>query len=313
MSIQVIKPGLCTTLHDSGRYGHQHLGIPVSGPMDEVSHTVANLLVGNPGSCSTLEVTLVGPELLFQSRCLMAIAGADLSATLDGRAIQPGVAVRVEAGSILRFGQRISGARAYIAVHGGYLIPPVLGSCSTYRHGGFGGMAGRPLQAGDRIAIPSSFKNALPRLPLPRSLRVDLLAAAPIRVIPGREWRYFTEQAQQALTEKDYQISSASERMGYRLSGAALPLREPLELLSEAVAFGTLQVPPSGQPILLMADRQTTGGYPKIAHVISVDLPLLAQRLPGETIHFTWCDLHHAQALRTERARLLDSLAEYYG
>ncbi|KAA8995772.1 biotin-dependent carboxyltransferase family protein [Affinibrenneria salicis] len=312
MGIQVIKPGLCTTIHDQGRYGYQHLGVPVSGPMDEVSHTLANLLVGNPRDCSTLEVTLLGPELLFQSRCLMAIAGADLSATLDGAAIKPGVAMRVEAGGILRFGQRISGARAYIAVHGGYLIPPVLGSRSTYCHGRFGGIAGRPLQAGDQIAIPSSFRNVLPRLPPPQSLMVDRFPAAPIRVIAGREWRYFSEEARQALTENDYQISSESERMGYRLIGDALSLREPLELLSEAVTFGTIQVPPSGQPILLMADRQTTGGYPKIAHVISVDLPLLAQRLPGETIHFALCDLHQAQMLRIERARLIDSLEEYY-
>jgi len=173
MGIQVIKPGLCTTIHDQGRYGYQHLGIPVSGPMDEVSHTLANLLVGNPRDYSTLEVTLLGPELLFQSRALIAIAGADLCATLDGKAIKPGIAIRVEAGSILRFGQRISGARAYIALHGGYLISPVLGSCSTYSHGHFGGIAGRPLKAGDYIATPSSFKNVLPRLSPPESLMVD--------------------------------------------------------------------------------------------------------------------------------------------
>lgn len=312
MSIQVIKPGLCTMIHDQGRYGYQHLGVPVSGPMDEVSHSLANLLVGNKRDCSTLEVTLLGPELLFKSRCLIAIEGADLSATLDGVAVKTGVAVRAESGSILRFGQRKSGARAYLAVHGGFLIPPVLGSSSTYRHGHFGGIAGRPLQAGDFIATPSSFRNALPRLQPPKRLKVDLLSDLPIRVTPGRECRYFTKEAQQALTTHKYEISSESERMGYRLCGEALLLQEPLELLSEAVPFGTIQVPPSGQPILLMADHQTTGGYPKIAHVISVDLPRLAQRLPGETIQFEWCDLQQAQELRMKQARLFDVLEEYY-
>lgn len=312
MSIQVIKPGLCTMIHDQGRYGYQHLGVPVSGPMDEISHILANFLVGNPRNCCTLEVTLLGPALRFLSRSLIAIAGADLSATLDNVAITPGAARRAEAGSILRFGQRKYGARAYIAVHGGFMIPPVLESRSTCHHGHFGGLAGRPLQAGDHIAIPSSFKNAQPHL-LPAELMASNNASTrPIRVMPGREWQYFTPESQQAFSTHGYQIGSESERMGYRMNGEPLSLCKPLELLSEAVPFGTIQVPPNGQPILLMADHQTTGGYPKIAHVISVDLPRLAQCLPGDTLHFEWCTLQQAQALRIERARLIDSLESDY-
>ena len=309
MSIHVIKPGLCTTVQDGGRQGYQHLGVPVNGPMDALAHGIANLLVGNPTATGTLEVTLQGPTLRFNARCLLAIAGADLSAALDGTPLTPGVAVKVAPGATLTFGKRVQGARAYIAVHGGFLLPEVLGSASTFRRGGFGGVEGRELKAGDTLAVTSSFRN-VPRVVLPRELRTDIQAAdgQAIRVIPGREWRFFTEQAHRALVQAPYRIANESERMGYRLAGAELELSAPLELLSETVTFGTLQVPPSGQPIVLMADRQTTGGYPKIAHVASVDLPLLAQRLPGEEVQFTLVELAEAQELAVRRAQLIQKL-----
>jgi biotin-dependent carboxylase-like uncharacterized protein len=303
MSIYVIKPGLCTTVQDAGRYGYQHLGVQVNGPMDSLAHSVANLLVGNRAACNTLEVTLQGPTLRFDSRCLLAIGGADLGARLDGVPLAPGRAVRVEAGTVLDFGRRVQGARAYIAVHGGYRLPAVLGSTSTARGGGFGGLEGRMLQAGDRLPVASSFRNA-GAVAIPRSLQPET-AERPLRIVAGREWGFFSTAAQQALVSDEYRIGNDSERMGYRLQGAALQLQQPLELLSEAVPFGAIQVPPSGQPIVLMADRQTTGGYPKIAHVASVDLPLLAQRLPGEALRFRLIELEEAQALAVQRARLI--------
>lgn len=306
MSILVIRPGLCSTVQDGGRLGYQHLGVPVNGPMDALAHALANLLVGNAADCDNLEVTLQGPTLRFDSACLLAIAGADLGARLDGVPLPPGQAVRVVAGTVLDFARRRHGARAYIAVHGGFQVPAVLGSRSTFRRGALGGVHGRELVAGDRLAVASSFRNA-PRLQIPPALQPDPLLAAgmPIRLVPGREWACFTAEAQQALVAAPYLIGNDSERMGYRLAGAPLKLIAPLELLSEAVPFGTVQVPPSGQPIVLMADRQTTGGYPKIAHVASVDLPLLAQRLPGEEVRFELIDLAEAQALAVRRARLL--------
>lgn len=309
MSIQVIRPGLCTTMQDAGRLGYQHLGVPVNGPMDALAHGVANLLVGNPTATATLEVTLQGPTLRIDSGCLLAIGGADLGAEINGVSLAPGRAVKVAAGSLLTFGKRIHGARAYIAVHGGYLLADVLGSTSTFRRGGFGGVEGRELKAGDTLAIRSSFRN-VPRVLLPTELQSDPASASErrIRVIPGREWRFFSAEAQQALVEQPYRISNDSERMGYRLTGAELKLDATLELLSETVTFGTLQVPPNGQPIVLMADRQTTGGYPKIAHVASVDLPLLAQRLPGEEVRFELIELAAAQALAVRRARLIQQL-----
>lgn len=310
MSIYVIKPGLCTTVQDAGRYGYQHLGVPVNGPMDSLAHSVANLLVGNLAACNTLEVTLQGPTLRFDSRCLLAIGGADLGARVDGVPLEPGRAVRVEAGTVLDFGPRLHGARAYIAVHGGYRLPAVLGSISTARGGGFGGVEGRMLQVGDRLPVASSFRNAR-AMAIPRSLQPER-AERPLRIIAGREWGFFSEAAQQLLVSEEYRIGNDSERMGYRLQGTALQLRQPLELLSEAVPFGAIQVPPSGQPIVLMADRQTTGGYPKIAHVASVDLPLLAQRLPGEAVRFRMVGLAEAQELAIERARLIAQLEKDY-
>ncbi|WP_226502264.1 biotin-dependent carboxyltransferase family protein [Pseudomonas sp. MWU16-30317] len=309
MSILVVRAGLCSTVQDVGRLGYQHLGVPVNGPMDALAHGLANVLVGNTLECSSLEVTLQGPTLRFDSACLLAIAGADLGARLDGVPLPPGQAVRIEAGTVLDFGKRVHGARAYLAVQGGYRVPAVLGSRSTFRRGGLGGVQGRELVAGDRLALASSFRNA-PRVQIPAALQVDPLSAGerPIRLLPGREWSAFSAEAQRALVDSVYRIGNDSERMGYRLAGAPLTLLAPLELLSEAVPFGTVQVPPSGQPIVLMADRQTTGGYPKIAHVASVDLPLLAQRLPGDSVRFALIDLDQAQALAVRQARLLEAI-----
>lgn len=309
MTLEVLKPGFCTTFQDVGRTGYQHIGVPVNGPMDALAHKLANLQVGNRLDCGTLEMTLQGPTLRFDAGTLIAIAGADLGATLDGQPLPPETAVRVRPGSVLAFGTRKNGARAYLAVAGGFTVQPVLGSVSTYRRGAYEGVLGRALVAGDRLGVASSFRNP-PRIVLPKPLTraIEREADAPIRVIAGGEWLAFTAQARHHLLNGPYSIGHDSERMGYRLQGAALELEAPLELLSEAVAFGTVQVPPSGQPIILMADRQTTGGYPRIANVISVDLPLLAQRLPGEKVVFELTTLEHAQLLAVQRARLLTQL-----
>ncbi|AIR91700.1 biotin-dependent carboxyltransferase family protein [Pseudomonas cremoricolorata] len=309
MSLEILKPGLCSTLQDTGRVGHQHVGVPVNGPMDALAQQLANLLVGNRRDAGVVEMTLQGPTARFDAAALIAIGGADLGATLDGEPLPPHRPVRAMAGSILAFGQRRFGARAYLAVAGGFTQDSVLGSVSTYRRGAYAGVLGRALQAGDRLGLASSFRNP-PRIVLPSGLRrcIEREALSAIRLVPGGEWHAFTDQAQRTLLEAEYRIGNDSERMGYRLLGEPLPLLAPLELLSEAVTFGTVQVPPSGQPIVLMADRQTTGGYPRIANVISADLPLLAQRLPGEAVRFELTTLEHAQRLAVQRARLLVQL-----
>lgn len=309
MTIKVIKPGLLSSFQDTGRHGFQHWGVPVSGVMDEAAHELCNVLVGNPRSFTTLEMTLQGPTLHFQAKALIALAGADLGATLNGEPFKPGMARVVPADSVLSFGKREQGARSYLAVGGGFLLPSVMNSSSTNTRGGFGGLRGRALQAGDLIPICSSFANA-PRL-------ANVIEPAghddgqPIRVMTGREWAFFSEQSRQDFLTGTYTLTGDSDRMGYRLTGEALTLETPCELLSESVAFGTVQVPPSGQPLILMADRQTTGGYPRIAQVASVDLPRLAQMLPGDTLQFSLIDLHDAQKLFIDRARSIKAMEAF--
>jgi antagonist of KipI len=306
VSLEVLKPGLCTTFQDAGRSGYQHIGVPVNGPMDALAHQLANLLVGNPLGSGVLEITLQGPTLCFHAASLMVITGADLGAQLNGEPLPVNQAVRVVPGTLLSFGQRKAGARAYLAVAGGFILEPVLGSLSTYRRGAYAGVLGRALVAGDRLGVASSFRN-VPRVVLPAGLQraIEQEADTPIRIIPGPEWAAFTEDAHHHLLSSPYRIGNDSERMGYRLQGEDLTFEQPLELLSEAVSFGTVQVPPNGQPIVLMADRQTTGGYPRIAAVIGVDLPLLAQRLPGDLVRFELTSLAQAQRLAVKRAHLL--------
>ncbi|MCT4496885.1 biotin-dependent carboxyltransferase family protein [Pseudomonas sivasensis] len=311
MTIKVIKPGMLSTFQDTGRHGFQHWGVPVTGVMDEDAHALCNLLVGNPRTFSTLEMTLQGPTLHFQAKAVIALAGADLGAELDAIPLKPGVAALVSPGSTLSFGKRRQGARSYLAVGGGFLLPPLMNSTSTYSRGGFGGLRGRALQAGDLIPICSSFANP-PRLS-PRSHfgLYEAVACEQIRVIAGREWKDFSAESQAHFLNHDYTLSGDSDRMGYRLDGTPLALSSPKELLSESVTFGTVQVPPSGKPLILMADRQTTGGYPRIAQVASVDLPRLAQLLPGDKLRFSLIDLSAAETLLLTRARTLKAMEAF--
>ena len=318
MSIEVLKPGPLSALQDSARAGLQRFGVITSGVMDEWSHRIANRLVGNPGDPATLEITLMGPSLLFHEPALIAIAGADLSPRVGEQAVPMERPVLLAAGSRLDFGRRAFGCRAYLAVHGGFDVPLVMGSRSTYLRAGFGGFEGRALRKGDRLTVgagePAAVIAALAQARIevpPHPGRVDRA----IRVIAGQQWARFTDEAQALFLGSVFRVNLNSDRMGYRLEGPGLGLRAPLEMISEAVAFGSVQVPPDGQPIVLMADRQTTGGYPKIASVVSVDLPLLAQMVPGQELRFDRIDLDEAQRLYLARERdigrlsaLIDSL-----
>ena len=308
--IEVLKPGALSTFQDLGRFGHQHHGIPVSGVMDERSHRLACMLVGNAPSEATLEVTLLGPTLRFEVPAVIAVCGADLGATLGGRALPLGAPVSVAAGDLLAFGKRASGLRAYIAVAGGYALRPVMGSTSTYVRGGFGGAQGGPLQKGDRIALGGAATPASPRRASGFTFPEEVQRApgAPIRIVPGREWEAFEPQAHRAMAEQVFRVSPRSDRMGYRLECEPLRLLEPLELQSEAVGFGTVQVPPDGHPIVLLADRQTTGGYPRIANVAAVDLPCMAQLIAGEPVRFEWISLDAAQALAVAQGKIFRTM-----
>ncbi|MGH9254326.1 MAG: 5-oxoprolinase subunit PxpB [Vicinamibacterales bacterium] len=293
----VLRPGLLTTIQDAGRWGYQHLGVPVSGPMDPCAHRLANALVGNPRDAATLEATVLGPEVRFEQQTQVAVAGADLQPTLDGTELSMGRSVQCPAGSVLRFGGRRSGARVYVAVDGGVDVPRVLGSRATHVLSRLGGIDGRALRTGDRIPLgaplPISAGTSLPRRPCPAN-------GARLRIMPGPQIEYFHPSALEALERNRYTISPQSDRMGYRLTGgASLALQTNGEMLSDATVVGAVQVPPSGQPIVLMADRQTSGGYPQIAVVITADLPLAAQLAPGDWVEFVLCSRADAIAALT--------------
>jgi len=295
-AIVVIKAGMLTTVQDSGRWGYQSRGVPVAGPMDPVSHRLANALVGNGRDAALLEITLLGPELEFEDERLIAVAGADFELSLDGRQVPSHAPFTVAAGSHLRFGARRLGARAYLAVSGGITVVPVLGSRSTHLVSAMGGVGGRAVLAGDRLPLGD------PSLPQGMALAPqDAIIALPdrhatIRVLAGPQQDYFTADALAVLQSAPYVIAQNSDRMGFRLEGPRLTHARGADIISDATPLGVLQVPASGQPILLMADRQTTGGYPKIATVIAADLTIAGQLAPSDTIAFAVCT--PADALR---------------
>ena len=324
--IRVLRPGMLSTIQDLGRVGLQHLGIVPSGAMDPVAHRLANALVGNTGSEASLEVTILGPELRFETASLIALCGAHFEASIDGFALPHDRPVLVSAGARLLVGRALRGARAYLAVAGGLAVKPVMGSRSTYMPAGFGGFGGRALRAGDlldlvpdlaqlsasRFARLAGRASRLIEKPLFRSvpwssLPMTLPNRDPIivRAMPGAHFEMFDEAAKRLLFESTWRIAAESNRIGYRLAGPVLGRRVDGEVLSGPICLGTVQVPVSGQPIVLMADHQTTGGYPKIAEVASADVARLGQLEPGARLRFTRCDLQEAFELRRALARRL--------
>jgi biotin-dependent carboxylase-like uncharacterized protein len=318
MSMIVLKPGMLSTFQDLGRFGQQHLGVSVTGAMDQRAHRLANMLVGNDPALATLEITLAGPTLRFTKPCCLALCGADLGATLNGQPLVLNRPIVVRAKDELSFGVRQYGTRAYLAVHGGFALEPVLGSTSTYLRSAMGGWHGRALRRDDEIPLLRPLKNkGLEDLAMDLwSLKIYLPAALSeprqtfVRLIKGQQWDEFTPESCAALLTEPYRISPDSERMGYRLQGASLLMTTPRQMISEGTTFGTIQVPAGGQPIILMADRQTTGGYPKMAYVASVDLPRLAQMGPGDIVSFKAISLEQAQALDLTRAKAFATLAD---
>ena len=305
--IRVGDPGLLTTVQDSGRWGYQHLGVPVAGPMDPMSHRLANLLVGNPADRATLEVTLVGPEIEFLGEAIFAVAGARFDLWLDARPVAAGAASRAGRGSRLRFGRRTAGARAYVAVRGGIDVPPRLGSRSTDLASGLGGL-GRPLRAGDRLDVGPPGRLPIPRRGPEPALRLPV-GGATVRFMRGPDGPRFESDALERLTAGRFAVGSDSNRMGYRLEGPAIGLADAAPVLSSATPPGTIQVPPSGHPILLMADRQTTGGYAVLGTVITADLGVAGQLSPGDWIAFDACDHRVAAAALIEMEQRLMRLA----
>ena len=317
--IRVLRPGLLTTVQDLGRPGRQDSGVAVGGAMDAAALRIANLLVGNDEGAAAIEATLIGPALALEDDVLVALTGADFAATLDDRPVPPWRPFLARAGSTLSLGAAVAGARACIAVSGGIAVPVVLGGRGTDLRARIGGVDGRALAAGDRLPVGPPSTRALSRMArlragtgiaawgAGRGVRPSYGAA--LRVVAGPERSAFHAAAVQGLAEAEFEVRPDSDRMGLRLHGPPLRPREPLEMVSSPVTAGTIQVPPGGDPLLLAADRQTTGGYPRLANVASVDLPLVGQAVPGARLRFRWIDHAAAEAALRERERDLRRLA----
>jgi biotin-dependent carboxylase-like uncharacterized protein len=296
-TLQVLQPGLLTTVQDAGRWGSQHDGVPVSGAMDMLALRDANGAVGNPPEDAALEVTLGGFEAQLDHAGTVAVAGADCDATIDGRALPPGSGVAYEAGSVMRLGARRAGARTYVAFGGGLDVPLCLGSRATDVTSVLGGLHGRRLRAGDRIRVGAP--RAPGATPTPRAERSLPRGGARVRVLPGPHNEWFPTSALDALRRTRFEVTPESNRMGYRLRSPQPLPRKTGDMVSDATCAGGLQVPPSGQPILLTADRQVTGGYPILATVITADLPIVGQLAPGDWIEFDTCTRAEALAALT--------------
>jgi biotin-dependent carboxylase-like uncharacterized protein len=300
--LTVIRPGMLTTVQDLGRWGYQASGVPVAGPMDAYSHRAANLLLGNREDAAALEITLIGPELEAAGAMTCATAGGEFAVSVNGVAAPHHQPFEVPDGARIRVAARHRGARMTLAVRGGFDLPPVFGSRAQSVIARMGPFDGRPLTAGDVLPIGHNVGVRGSGTPLPLAVPDG---GAKLRVVLGPHEARFTPQALDTLLSARFIVTPNSNRMGYRLEGPPLQHSAGADILSDATPVGSLQVPGSGQPILLMADRQTTGGYPKIATVITADLPLAGQLAPGDWIEFVACSRDAAiDALRAQEHRL---------
>lgn len=301
ISVKVLSPGFLSTIQDLGRSGFQAFGVPESGAMDKEAAMTANLLVSNKETAPVIEVTVMGLELEFSGDSKVAITGGDLMPTVNGLSVPMYQTLDIAAGSRLKFSALKKGARAYLAFSGELQLKKIMNSFSTYLRGSFGGFQGRKLEKNDIIFLkPRENKDEDKYLAssLIRNYQKDTL-----RVYLNRDEDYFTGEGINAFLTSEYHVSPQSDRMGYRLEGALISHRKGADIISTAINFGAIQVPGHGMPIIMMADRQTVGGYTQIGRVISVDLPLLAQMLPGSKVNFKEISLRESQELYRERLK----------
>ncbi len=297
-ALSIVRPGMLTTVQDLGRWGFQSSGVPVSGALDWYSHRLANRLLGNDAGAATLEVTMTGPQIRSDQDTAIAVTGAEFRLTLDEVSVAMNDPVEMRAGSVLKFGERLSGARAYIAIAGGVDVPEVLGSRSTHVLTAMGGYHGRALKAGDVVRIGKTVPGTFFSAAVEKGSR-NRFPQGKLRVIVA------DQRLGEHLTSERFRVSSRSDRMGYRLEGGKINLAPTGELISTSVPTGAIQVPPTGEPILLMNDHATTGGYSIGAVVIGADLPLAGQLAPGDWVEFEACSLEAADgALHRREATL---------
>ncbi|MDP6402083.1 MAG: biotin-dependent carboxyltransferase family protein [SAR202 cluster bacterium] len=307
-TLEIKEPGLLTTVQDLGRYGYQRFGVPVSGAMDTFSLKTGNLLLGNDEGAAGLEMTVLGPRVRFLAETWIAITGANLSPALDGEPIPRWTAVKVPADCDLSFQGASDGMRSYLAVAGGIDVPVIMGSRSTYVKAALGGLEGRALKAGDVLRVlEPGFE------PVERGLPEHLSAPVyghnhEIRVVLGPQDRAFTADGTKTFLGSVYTVSIQSDRMGYRLEGPAIESADGPDIVSDGIPFGAVQIPGDGRPIILLADRGTTGGYAKIATVVSSDLGRLSQAMPGDTITFKNVTVEESHRLLREQVEVLSSI-----
>lgn len=315
MGLVVKKPGVITTIQDAGRYGYQGSGFATNGAMDHRALRLANLLVENDPGAPVLEFALAGPTLRFTTNTFFALTGGDFAPTLDGAPVPSYAAVAAKRGSILRLSASRTGCYGYLAIAGGSVaVPEVMGSRSTNLKCEFGGWKGRALVVGDYLPFATRGLDFLPNL---GSHRLDNDAdfygfgrdEVTVRVVPGPQDHMFTDEGLRTFYHEPFSLTTKCDRMGYRLDGPEIATKDGSDIISDGIAFGAVQVPSHGRPIVMLADRQTTGGYAKIGTVASVDIPKLVQRPPGSSVRFARISVQEAQALMREEAQLFAQLA----
>jgi biotin-dependent carboxylase-like uncharacterized protein len=319
--VKVKAPGLATTVQDLGRPGYYHLGIPLSGAMDQLALIAANLLVGNDAGAAGLEAVFLGPELEFTEDATVAVCGAELPPRLDGEAQPTWTSFAVKAGQTLSFDYLMKGARAYIAVSGGIDVPVRLGSRSTYALGGLGGHEGRPLQAGDTLKLGQGRPAAAGRS-VPESLRRGPAAAAELRVLPGLYWHRITEASGKQFFADTWKVANEADRIGYRFKGGKpldfVPRQQPFgagsdpsNIVDACYPYGSIQVPGGTEPIVLHRDAVSGGGYMMVGTVISADMDLVGQLQPNTAVSFVEVDMATALDARHQRAAILQNIQSH--
>ncbi len=304
--IKIINPGLLSSIQDAGRYGYQQFGMPTAGAMDTDSLHFANWCLGNHPNEACIESTILGASIEFLFDTCIAICGAKLQAKINGKSVDMNRSLQIIAGDKLEMGMAQSGCRIYLAIAGGFNIPKLMNSKSTYLRGKFGGYRGKALAAGDELEVNET--NETVNRILPEELITNYASFSEIRVTAGAEVKRFTQNGIKTFLCSTYTVSPQSDRMGYRLSGEKIEHASGADIISSGIGTGAIQVPGHGEPIIMMADHQTVGGYTKIANVITADLPLLGQMKPGDKLSFKEVSLEKAQEILLEKHQVRQSL-----
>jgi antagonist of KipI len=310
-TFEVLQPGLLTTVQDMGRYGYQQYGVSVAGAMDTYSLRIANLLVGNQENEACLEITLMGLRLAVLADSVISVTGGDLNARLDSESLPLWQAVHVKHGQVISFLSAKKGCRSYLAVSGGLEVPQVMGSRATCLKSHDGGYKGRALEKGDLLGVGPSNKTELV-ISLPPEYIPAYSSEVTVRTTYGPQINSFTEKGVSSFYNSEYSVSPDSNRVAYRLKGPAIEYRGTTDIISEGIPPGAIQVPGDGLPIILLAERPTTGGYAKLATVISADIPFLAQTRPGDKVRFqqvTLAEAHRALVLQDQSISGLRKMA----